>query len=308
MFHSPPSSEESVIMNQENASLKMDDNATKRSAKRPAISSPPGVLNVPVTKDEVCEIVKDVIHSEVTALITQINANMSSFFGSQLKDLKSEISEMRESMQSINQQYEEFTSQHQSSVKTIQDLRNENNDMRSTLATLGNRVNHLEQQARIANIEIQCVPEKKNENLLTIVTDLAKVIQCELKPENIVKCTRVAKFDPAGARPRSVVVQLSSPAVRDKFLASAFAYNKSINKTEDKLNTTNLGIGGEKRPIYVLEQLSPTNKALHAATRSKAKSKGYKYVWTRYGKIYVRKSDDSDRIWVKDENSLDKLV
>jgi hypothetical protein len=57
-----------------------------------------------------------------------------------------------------------------------------------------------------------------------------------------------------------------------------------------------------------VEHLSPECKMLHAETRKVAKAKGFKFVWTRYGKIYVRKDENSDAIHIKDTNSLKKIV
>lgn len=56
------------------------------------------------------------------------------------------------------------------------------------------------------------------------------------------------------------------------------------------------------------EHLSPANKALHAAARTRAKEAGYKYVRIRNGRVYMRKSDDSDYILVKDTEMLKKIV
>lgn len=95
--------------------------------------------------------------------------------------------------------------------------------------------------------------------------------------------------------------------VRDQLLASVKNYNKS-KKPEDKLNTSHIGLSCEKKPIYVIEHLSPSNKALHAAARLRAKEKKYKYVWIRNGKIFVRKADHSDFIMIKDTSSLEKIV
>lgn len=53
--------------------------------------------------------------------------------------------------------------------------------------------------------------------------------------------------------------------------------------------------------------LSPTNKSLHAATRLKAKEKGYKHVWIRGGRIYIRKTDDSEYRIIRDMDSLNKI-
>ncbi|XP_026313789.1 uncharacterized protein LOC113225356 [Hyposmocoma kahamanoa] len=187
----------------------------------------------------------------MTALASEMSVTIKSLISSEMKALKTEITEVKESLSFINKEYEEFRQQHQSAIGTIEMLQSENLEMKSTIASLSTRVNHLEQQARTCNIEIQCVPEKKNENLLTIVDSISKAVGCKINPEDIHKCTRIAKLDPTGSRPRSIVVQLSSPRVRDEFLAAAVKYNRSKIRKEEKLNTSDIGITGEKKPIFI---------------------------------------------------------
>ncbi|CAH2090658.1 unnamed protein product [Euphydryas editha] len=61
-------------------------------------------------------------------------------------------------------------------------------------------------------------------------------------------------------------------------------------------------------PVFIQEHLSPQNKALHAAVRIRAKEKGYKYVWVRSGKIFVRKSEDSGYLFIRNMVDLNKLA
>ncbi|CAG4970647.1 unnamed protein product [Colias eurytheme] len=125
------------------------------------------------------------------------------------------------------------------------------------------------------------MPEKRNENLYNIVTQLGNVVNCNIGEKDILHCTRVAKSNKSNSRPRSIVVQLMSTKMRDQLLASILKYNQ--NNPHDKLNSTHLGCETQRSPVYVMEHLSPANKALHAATRIKAKEMGYKYVWVRNG-------------------------
>lgn len=96
-------------------------------------------------------------------------------------------------------------------------------------------------------------------------------------------CTRIAERDTSNPRPRSVL-ERSSPRLRDTFLAACVNYNKANSKA--KLNSSHLGISMDK-PI------SPENKALHAATRTRAKELGYKFVWTRNGRIFIKNDESS---------------
>lgn len=148
-------------------------------------------------------------------------------------------------------------------------------------------------------------PEKDG-NLIGILTTLSNVIKYPLSTEKTTKCSRIAKINANISRPRSIVVQLTTPRERDNFLSGVIKLNKSKSK-EEKLNTGHLGISGATQPIFIHEHLSPVNKALHAATRSTAREKGCKHVWVRNGRIFVRKTDTSDYRVIKNIESLDKL-
>ncbi|KAI5633311.1 hypothetical protein NE865_13978 [Phthorimaea operculella] len=165
---------------------------------------------------------------------------------------------------------------------------------------------NIEQNNRSCNLEIQCVPEHKNENIPTIIKQLSKSVNCELQDSDIHNYTRVAKMNKDDSRPRSIVVKLAAPRIRDTLLASVSRYNRA--NANDKLNTSHIGFGGDKKPIYVMEHLSPANRALHAAARRKSKVLNYKFVWVKNGKIFMRKNESSDYIYVKDQASLDKLA
>lgn len=149
------------------------------------------------------------------------------------------------------------------------------------------------------------MPENKNEDIIKIVSNIGNTIGCEIKPEQIMSCNRIAKMNPKGSRPRSIVVQFNSPRLRDTFLAGCIMFNRS--NPNEKLNSTHAGFSREKSPVYVTEHLSAANKALHAAARRTAKEKGYKHVWTRKGNVYMRETDTSDYKLIRDFACLEKL-
>ncbi|CAH2093515.1 unnamed protein product [Euphydryas editha] len=216
------------------------------------------------------------------------------------------MADMRSSMDFMNSKLESLLKEHEETKKEMVELQKENSVLKSNVKDLNARVNALEQSARSTNVEIQCVPERRSENLVQIVTQLGAVVGCTVKQEQIVPCTRIAKIKPNSSRPKSVVVQFANKRIRDEFLAVSINFNREKIK-EEKLNSSYLGFNGEKSPIFVVDHLSPTNKALHAAARSTAKEKGYKHVWVRNGRIFMRKTDGSDYILVHDLESLNNL-
>lgn len=276
-----------------------------RGNKRPALNSPPHTTAV--TTEDVRSIVQEVIKAEFASMLQQITDTILNVVNKELEPIRHDIRELSTSLSFHTKEFKEFQSEHNALKTSVKDLENENSELINSVADLILRVNYLEQQTRSSNLEVQCLPENKQENLYTVVKQLGSVVGCELNESDIHHCTRVAKLQATSTRPRSVVVQLASPKIRDQLLASVINYNKNKDNTL-KLNSADLGIAGEKSPVFVLDHLSPSNKALHAATRLKAKDKGYRFVWVRNGRIFVWKNETADHILIRNLDSLNKLI
>lgn len=67
-------------------------------------------------------------------------------------------------MDLINSEYEDY-------VKCLDG----ETSMHSTISELNNRRNMLEQQSSSNNIELQCVPESKTENVVSLVMNLSRL-------------------------------------------------------------------------------------------------------------------------------------
>ncbi|XP_047996357.1 uncharacterized protein LOC125234192 [Leguminivora glycinivorella] len=259
--------------------VRFNASANTRAGKRPALQSPPDASAEPITENRIRTIVEEVMENQLEILMARLTVSMRTMLNTELKSMRDEIKEMNDSMTFMNLKYEDMKKESKEDKQKIKNLQDQNNKMAITIQDVTGRLNYLEQQNRASNVEIQCVPQKSNESLVKIVTDLGKVIKHEVKDVDVSYCTRVMKSNSSNNRPKSIVVQFNSPRLRDSFLAAAVNFNKS-KPVPEKLNSSHLGFVGEKSPIYIMEHLSPANKALHAATRIKAKEKGYKYVWT----------------------------
>lgn len=297
----------SKIFTKDNDSTPSRNLSANRGNKRQARGSPtPPTPPSPLyNKEDIRSIIQEIIRTEFNDMLTQFNENLVSTMNNELETVKSEIKEMIKSMQFMNKQFEDFECNLKTSNETMRRLETENMELKATMSNITVRINNLEQQSRSSNLEIQCMPETKNENVYTIVSQLGKVVNCDIHEKDILNCTRVAKSNPSSTRPKSIVVQLASPRLRDQLLASVIKYN--LNNTQNKLNCGHLGFASQKAPVYVVEHLSPSNKALHAAARIKARELNYKYVWVRNGKIFVRRIDGAEYILIKNTDSLSKI-
>lgn len=247
---------------------------------------------VQFSRDTLREIIKQEIQCALKDVVTE-----------QFRQINDLVADFKMSLSFFNDKYEEMRALIEEKSDKLRNLEKDNIILHDALLLLSKRVNLLEQNSRSSNIEVQCVPESRSENLVSTVLQLATVISSDITNSDIQHCTRIAKKDPHSARPRSILVKLSSPRQRDNFLAAAISFNRSNDK--GKLNTSHLGIATEKpQPIFVTEHLSAENKAIHAATRIRGKELGYKFVWVRNGKIFIKKDETAQNIVI---NSFDKL-
>ncbi|KAF9414296.1 hypothetical protein HW555_007774 [Spodoptera exigua] len=218
-----------------------------------------------------------------------IRTEIRSAISTEFTLFREQLSNFEASMQYFSDEYDKITT----TLKTITDenthMRNENNSLQNKMKDMESRLAHMEQEARQNNLEINCLPEHKNENLIKTIVQIGSAVSFPIAESEILSCTRVQKSNPASKKPKAVICKLSSKAHRDNLLGAIQIYNRKNPK--NKLNTKLIGYGDTESPVYVSEHLTPANKSLHAATRIAAKEKNYKYVWVRNGKIFIRKDE-----------------
>lgn len=307
--HFPPQSEDSL-----NMSCDQPEPGTSHYL------SPPSALQM--SSANAAAITNEVTMDKISALFDEkLSASLSVFMDSFRKVLKDDVREMVKSelgaaLKVVTDDLSattDFICAEQTSLRAeidksadiIKNLEKENTKLQSEINRLNARMTGIDRISRNCNIELQAIPERKNENLLIILKKLCEVVKAPVEDGHISACRRVAKLNNASNRPRNIVVTFSTPRIRDLVLSAAHRYNKS--HPGQGLRSSDLDIPGEPRRFFVTEHLSPEQKYLHSATRKAAKECSFKYVWVKYGQIYVRKDDSSGAIIIHNLDSLQKL-
>lgn len=260
------------------------DNVTVRS--KPRSSGNCGCLSA--------EIIREIIREELDRK-----------FSNEIKDIVTKIDKFEERLAFSNSEHDKVYRESETHKTLIAKLQSENEELRATTRDLTHRLHQVEHLSRTNNLELQCVPEHSNENLYNTVQQLGNTIKCPVSESDLQYCSRIAKLNAASPRPRSILVKFSSRRLRDTFLAGVIKFNR--NNSSDKLNSSHLGHGGKKSPVFVSEHLTPETKALHSAARRKAKELSYKFVWVRDGRVFMRKSENSNFIFIKDLVTLNNI-
>jgi hypothetical protein len=100
------------------------------------------------------------------------------------------------------------------------------------------------------------------------------------------------------------------PAIIVKFVRrdTKVAFYRAGSKLKNK-TTRDRDLGYQAaNGIYINESLTEMNKALLKCCLKTKKDLNYKYIWTSNGRIYLRKNEESQRIYIKNEGQLTKLL
>lgn len=165
---------------------------------------------------------------------------------------------------------------------------------------LETKLDAFEQQVRQNNVEITNLPEKRSENLVTILTTICDKIKLPITTSDILAIHRVPHAKHQESRPKNIIVEFSSKTLRDNFLAAA---RRSRNITSESLNIT-----GTSHNIYFNEHLTLKNKLIFREAREAARKHGYRFVWPKHGSVLVRADEKSPVFAVRSvEEVLQKI-
>ncbi|KAL0880580.1 hypothetical protein ABMA27_001811 [Loxostege sticticalis] len=233
----------------------------------------------------------------------------------QLKAIDSRCSAFQESMTFVSKQYEDLKKEMSDLKKLfgnttteLKCIKAENENLKKDLTACAARVKFLEEEyskqqqwVRLQNLEIIGIPEQKDEIPTDIVRKLSEHLGATVEPSDIEFAHRVQPRRAISAtKARPIVVRLRRRNVKDSLLAAARKYRG--------LTARDLGIGGEAHKIFINEHLTKDNKMLLSSCKQKSKEIGYKYVWTKNCRIFVRKSDTSPPIPIVSMADLVKIA
>ncbi|XP_064292016.1 uncharacterized protein LOC135309711 [Plodia interpunctella] len=231
--------------------------------------------------------ISQIIKSEIASSIDNLKADFSrttDFLEAEQKDLRAELSTANDN---------------------ISRMESDKLKLQSDINTLERRLAVMEKSSRSCNLEVQAVPDKKNENIAAICKKIFDVIGVPIQDSEICAARRVAKLDPKSDRPRNIIITLPSERHRDSILSAYKRFNK--DRKSEPLNSSLIGIQGERSNIYLAEHLSSEAKELYAAARKFKRDNQYQFVWVKYGRVYLRKSEECPAIYVKNLDFLNKL-
>jgi hypothetical protein len=183
----------------------------------------------------------------------------------------------------------------ESYLKQIEQLQNENKHLKEKVKLLEDRLDESEQYSRRNCVEIQGVAVQDN-SVLGTVKSVGSALGMDITDSMIDACHTLPR-KPDSSSPPGIIV---------KFVRRLDAECLLSKKREKKdLSTRHLGLSND-HPIYINESLSPARRRLLALARQARRKHGYKWLWVRGGKIFIRKDDNGPVTVVKSQADLDE--
>lgn len=137
-----------------------------------------------------------------------------------------------------------------------------------------------------------------------MVTTLSNNIGCTLSRNDVKDIYRV-RGKKEGMSNTPIIVETSSTLLKNDILTMSKTFNA---KHKAKLCAKHLGLRtSEDTPIFITENLTAKSARLHFLGRDLVKSKLYKFCWTSYGKVYIRKDENSPVIMLQNEMQIQQL-
>lgn len=238
--------------------------------------------------------------SDLSDFKDEMKAFISNLMASQQEEIKKINVNIENCMALLTAQNEELR-------KKIEKIENQAKRDKEYITILEDKVEDLQRGSRKANLEIKNVPKvtkESKEDLVKMVTKLSENLGCSIDHTDIKDIYRVQNKRDTKNSP--IVVELASTMQKAEFLKMAKNFNI---KHKEKLCAKHIGFTtNEYTPIYVSEQLTAKGARLFFLARDLAKSKSYKFCWSAYGRIYVRKNENTPIIHVTGENQICSLL
>lgn len=220
------------------------------------------------------------------------NINLMDIF-KKLSDLQTNITELKNEL---------------STYKSTTDKLLEENDILKTENTkLKQRVEYIEQEiSKIKqhninnNILIYGIPKNDNENPKTILFAITSYLGINIKSEDLITIYRKKNHS-------KNVSGLSQP-ILVKFNKNEIKKSILVARRNKNLNTEIISQNLRKRPIYINEQLTQHNQLLFKCARELKKTESMKFVWTKNGEIFIRKTADSQIIKIRSLNQINDIT
>lgn len=230
-----------------------------------------------------------------------------------MENLLKMILDLQKSINFMSDKYEEVKEENKEMLRLLKEMKKERAELvtenkllkeeivyiRKEVNTLKYFLNNEEQQKLKNNIEVKGIPLDTVDDQ-KLIENALKVIGIELTSSQV----KIQRVKETKDKPKNTIkLSLEDEEIKKNIITAARNYYKS----KGPLTTVNIGMNGVKHMIYFNEELTNYNKYLLGKAKE-IKKKGYKFVWYKNGKIFVRKNESDLPIAICNEEDIQGIL
>lgn len=156
-------------------------------------------------------------------------------------------------------------------------------------------------------VEISGIPETDGESPLHIAHAVALKVGMQLDEREVISVMRAgprrlqsSTSDGPSLRPRPVVLRLARRAIRDELMKNF--------RTRRGVTTADMGLPQhEPKPFYINERLTRENRALFGKARELGRKNGWRFVWTKEGRVLAKRDEKTTFFTIRTEKDLGRV-
>lgn len=229
---------------------------------------------------------------------------VNNFISEQVNNISSAVSALQQEFRSIQEGQTSFTQSLgviYEKLNTLQDvsvaltnhsarikaLEEDKTLLQASVKDLCNRVDIQDQNSLANSLEITGIPISKSESIPDLVSHISAKLNNKLTKEDILRCHRkrsVPSKHLAATRHPPIIISFKDIQKRNNLL-SAFRARRGIKLSEIGFESDNY--------FFINESLTNIRKKLFYTAKTFQRTNNYKYLWTRNGRIFLKKDDSS---------------
>lgn len=251
--------------------------------------------------------------SKKSSIITRSNSNSRTSSTStctdvSLTDVYTKLVELTTKQEDLNTEIRElkdkvidFQAQTNALAEENTYLRNSHQILKEHINNLEDRLENCKQKSMECDIEIWGIDKTPDENLYTIVMELFSTLEVNITEGQLKDIYRKPTSN-ENTNMAGIVVKCHRKCTRDNVLSNK--KGKHIQWKDSRFNisdmpTTANNVSTHGKPVYINEHITSFKKLLFKKARDLKRSKKVKFAWVKNGSVYIRESEKSKIIHLK---------
>jgi len=239
----------------------------------------------------------------------KLTAILSSILDAKLRTYEESMSFFNTSFESMKDKINGLEKQTNTLTRENERLRSDSANLRKEIGDLKSALEEQAQYTRRECLEIRGVPALQGEDTNEIVKKIGSLIDADVNDTDISISHRIplssngeSASTPSTPRVRhpAIVVKFTNRRIRDRFY-KARPKLKSCNISDIGLGR----FGADK--IYIQESLTESKRKLFKKCLKFRKDHNYKFIWSHYGVIYLRRNEHTSALRITSERDLEGL-